>query len=136
MSPFQSMVTDTMTKDLDVEVVREIVDVRPIDEFKPKKPFSMIEAKINSNNERRSELKAENRNLKSYPEDDADFEDGTVFIWHADSEWGDRHFAAALEDGRWYVVGQLNGFRWDELVAAHLRKFHFSEIEVVRPAAK
>ena len=152
MSPFQSMVTDTMTKDLDAndlaareqaeierEIVREIVDVRSIDEFGPdlkrKKPFSMIDDLIERNKAKRDVLKEENRNLRSFPDDDVDYEDGTVLIWHTDSEWGDRHYAAVKEDGRWYVTGHMHGSRWDELVATHLKKFHYSEVEVIVPAA-
>jgi hypothetical protein len=144
------MVTDTMTRDLDandlaareqaeIEIERQIVDVRPIDEFGPdlrrKKPFSMIDDLIERNKAKRDQLKEENRNLRSFPDDDVDYEDGTVLIWHTDSEWGDRHYAAVKEDGRWYVSGHMHGCRWDELVATHLKKFHYSEVEVVVPAA-
>lgn len=117
---------------------RPIVELKPIDEFNeepPPEPFSQIQAEINRLRERRSLLKTRMRNLKSYPANDKDFPDGTVMIWHnTTSDWGvDRHWAAVREEGRWYVAGEFHSLYWDELVAAKMHGFDFSEIEVVFP---
>jgi hypothetical protein len=107
----------------------------PVDEEEIYELPSLITLAVDRLKSRRSELKNQMNNLRSYPLDDSEYEDGTVLVWHDyDNRWGpDRHFAAIREEGRWYLTGEFHGHLWDELVTHRLLGYDFNEIEVIRP---
>lgn len=138
MRKMVNVVTATPQVQLDA---RPIADLRPIDEFGPpefkegEKVHSDITRDIDLLKEKRSILKEQIRNLRSYPLEDT-YDNGTVLIWHepADQWVSDMHGVAVKDRNKWYVAGEIRSYRWDELVSRFLSDLHFSEVEVVRPA--